>query len=70
MIILLRPLNPLFAEVCEIPEVFNGESYPPTDYQVPSGTVITLSCNEDYDLEYNQGNEVTCAGELPRCYKR
>ncbi|XP_063681369.1 uncharacterized protein LOC134816455 isoform X3 [Bolinopsis microptera] len=57
-------------EVCLIPGVNQGSSYPPEDYTVPAGTTLTLTCNTGYDLEYNQADEIECADELPKCYRR
>ncbi|KAL5253228.1 hypothetical protein ACHWQZ_G013115 [Mnemiopsis leidyi] len=57
-------------EVCEIPAVHRGSSYPPTGFLVKAGSTVTLSCEEGFDLEYNQKSEVTCSDQLPKCYGR
>ena len=55
-----------------VPAVINGSPYPPTDFTVPFGTAVTLTCDSSFKLEYNQEDVVIlrCEKELPKCYSK
>ena len=63
-----NPLSPT-PEVCEVPSITDGSTYPPSGYVVSAGTNVTLYCDGALQLEYKQENVVECAAKLPGCYQ-